>query len=365
MLVTAIVTQESERKMNKKVFSIVMLELFLLMIAIVQAKNIEHFAQTQEALDGWFFSGAYATYLIEVEEIWEGTRNGTATVRFEIIDVYESEVQYEFQVLENVLPEGYGPLSFVKTVNKSSLLSETGWFDRITGGSHETIQIDNQSYSTKKVSVHVLHQIWRWLGVVEETITRMTAEAIAWTNNQSGAWLEKNTGLLLKVEFFGLASYTGAGIANRSMTLKETNVPIVSTATVNLNPGTLNLKSKGKWITTYIELPENYNVSDINRTTILLNDTIPVDSFWVDKPLQSVIGDYDEDGIPDLMFKFDRAKVIKLISDAISSSNNKFMEVALTLTGQFFDGTYFQGNDTIRIVSPYEQKSHKYTFTLI
>lgn len=65
------------------------------------------------------------------------------------------------------------------------------------------------------------------------------------------------------------------------------------------------------------------------------------------------------------MVKFGRAKVIKLISDAISSSNNKFKEVTLTLTGQFFDATHFQGNDTIRIVSPYEQKSHKYTFTLI
>ena len=136
-------------------------------------------------------------------------------------------------------------------------------------------------------------------------------------------------------------------------------------ANIDIDPDTLNLRSKGKWITAFIGLPVGYDVADINRTSILLNDTIPDDSFWVDKPLQSVIGDYDEDGIPDLMVKFDRAKVIKLISDAISSSNNKFMEVALTLTGQFFDGTYFQGNDTIRIVSPYEQKSHKYTFTPI
>lgn len=55
------------------------------------------------------------------------------------------------------------------------------------------------------------------------------------------------------------------------------------------------------------------------------------------------------------MVKFGRAKVIKLISDAISSSNNKFKEVTLTLTGQFFYATHFQGNDTIRIVLPYNR----------
>jgi len=66
------------------------------------------------------------------------------------------------------------------------------------------------------------------------------------------------------------------------------------TATVDNSPQTLNLRSKGRWITAFIELPEDYNLSDINASSILLNDTIPVDP---SAPIS--IGDYDGDGIPD------------------------------------------------------------------
>jgi len=47
---------------------------------------------------------------------------------------------------------------------------------------------------------------------------------------------------------------------------------------VSINPDTLNLKSKGKWITAYIEFPKDYNVDDTDISSILLNNTIPVDS---------------------------------------------------------------------------------------
>ena len=136
-----------------------------------------------------------------------------------------------------------------------------------------------------------------------------------------------------------------------------TPTPTVTIATIDIDPDTLNLRSKGKWITAYIELPEGYSVGDIDRTTVMLNDTIPVDTFWVDKPLESVIGDYDEDGIPDLMVKFDRVEVIEFIFNANSLPNNKSIYVMLTLTGQLTDETPFEGNDTIRIVLPY----YKYT----
>ncbi|MCK4435140.1 hypothetical protein KAU92_06580, partial [Candidatus Bathyarchaeota archaeon] len=37
--------------------------------------------------------------------------------------------------------------------------------------------------------------------------------------------------------------------------------PVQISATVDIEPNTLNLKSEGEWITCYIELPEGYNVS--------------------------------------------------------------------------------------------------------
>jgi hypothetical protein len=110
----------------------------------------------------------------------------------------------------------------------------------------------------------------------------------------------------------------------------------------------LNLKNKGNWITVYVELPEGYNVSDIDRTTVLLNDTIPVDPSWVNAPLESVIGDYDDDTVPDLMVKFNRTAV----SEYILSKGFKYGNVTLTMTGKLSDNTPFEGNDTIMVRMP-------------
>ncbi len=111
-------------------------------------------------------------------------------------------------------------------------------------------------------------------------------------------------------------------------------------ATVDIAPDTLNLKSKGKWITAYIELPEDYDVNDIDISSILLNDTIPVDP-----SAPTSIGDYDSDGIPDLMVKLDRAAVISYI-------NIQLWHVTLTITGELTDGTPFEGSDVIRVICP-------------
>ena len=112
-------------------------------------------------------------------------------------------------------------------------------------------------------------------------------------------------------------------------------------ATIDIDPNTLNLKSKGKWISCHIKLPEGYNVSDVDRATIRLNGSIPVDPFWVDKPLKSVIGDCG-DGIPHLMVKFNRTAV----REFILCKGIMYGNVTLTITGEV-DGALFEGSDTI------------------
>ncbi|MGD0496456.1 MAG: NosD domain-containing protein [Candidatus Bathyarchaeia archaeon] len=122
----------------------------------------------------------------------------------------------------------------------------------------------------------------------------------------------------------------------------------VVNATIDIDPGTLNLRSRGKWITCYVELPKGYNVSDINVTSVMLNDTVPV------YPKAHAIGDYDEDGIPDLMVKFDRAEVIDYIMANVNMTElfeEKLMTVTLTITGKLNDGTPLQGNTKIRIIA--------------
>jgi hypothetical protein len=128
----------------------------------------------------------------------------------------------------------------------------------------------------------------------------------------------------------------------------EVPSPLVN-ATVDINPQALNLGSIGKWITAYIELPEGYDVSNINVSTILLNGTISAEL----KP--TAIGDYDNDTIPDLMVMFDRQRVINYIMSHVDLARlyeEGFMEITLTITGHLYDGTPFQGMDTVKIIMP-------------
>ncbi len=108
-------------------------------------------------------------------------------------------------------------------------------------------------------------------------------------------------------------------------------------ATVDIDPDTLNLKSRGKWITCYIELPKPYNVKDIDATTVklIINGTaVPAESRLTG------IGDYDDDSTSDLMVKFDRKAVEGLIDDNV---------VTMVVRGEVAR-IPFEGSDTIRVI---------------
>jgi len=110
----------------------------------------------------------------------------------------------------------------------------------------------------------------------------------------------------------------------------------VTEATINIDPDTLNLESKGRWITAYIELPAGYNVADIDVSTLLLNGSVQAES----KPAS--IGDDDNDEIIDLMVKFDRATVESLLEVGDN--------VEITVSGSLTYGTQFAGIDIIRVI---------------
>lgn len=129
-------------------------------------------------------------------------------------------------------------------------------------------------------------------------------------------------------------------------TISVVYVPLIE-ATIDIAPDTLHLMSQGRWITCYIELPEGYDVSDIDVSTVLLNDSIPVSLLDVPAPdpVPTTIGDYDDDGTPDLMVKFDRAMVLAFIL----SQRNTSGVVTLTITGNV-NGTPFEGTGTVRVL---------------
>lgn len=103
---------------------------------------------------------------------------------------------------------------------------------------------------------------------------------------------------------------------------------------VTIDPETLNLQARGKWITAYIELPDEYAVDAIDIGTVqLLYDGSELDADW----------EYVQDGV--FMAKFDRATVAGWFEGLHDE------EVELTVAGEV-NGIQFEGTGTIRIIDP-------------
>ena len=111
-------------------------------------------------------------------------------------------------------------------------------------------------------------------------------------------------------------------------------------ATVDIDPDMLNPDSKkGRFVMAYIELPNGFLVTDILVSTVTLRVDEETDIVGAE-PAPTEVGDHDEDTIPDLMVKFDRAAVLGLIGQ-------KTGDVTLVVSGRLSTGREFEGKDTI------------------
>lgn len=129
--------------------------------------------------------------------------------------------------------------------------------------------------------------------------------------------------------------------------VKNITFNIYVNSTVDFCPQVFILRSTGL-LTAYMKLQQDYNLSAINTSTILLNGTIPFDTstpFGVE--------DYGDDGISDLMMNFNRTEVTSYILANVDTTKlykTKFVTITLTLTGYLNDDIPFQGSDTIGIL---------------
>ena len=108
-------------------------------------------------------------------------------------------------------------------------------------------------------------------------------------------------------------------------------------AALDFDPDALNLKSNGRWVTCYIELSEGYDPNDIDQSGVAFMDSIPA----VDHP--GGVGDYDDDGIEELMVKFPRADVGAMLAPGDS------VEVWVSA---WVGSLAFTATDTIRVFWP-------------
>jgi parallel beta-helix repeat protein len=108
-------------------------------------------------------------------------------------------------------------------------------------------------------------------------------------------------------------------------------------ADIEIEPDVLNPKSRGQWLTCYIELEGGLDPEDIDVATVVLNDSIPA------AMLPTEVGDHDGDGVADRMVKFSRGDLINTLAGP--------GDVEVQVSGQVGALT-FAGTDTIKVLSP-------------
>ena len=136
----------------------------------------------------------------------------------------------------------------------------------------------------------------------------------------------------------------GAGSAYQIDNVEFSTFPVNDLpleAEVDIDPDTLNLRSRGRFITAYIELPEGHDPADIDVGTVCLA-VEGSDKVVSAEPRPTAVRDHDRDGVDDLMVKFDRQAAQELLSAG--------EEVVVYVGGLLIDGTEFLGSDTIRVI---------------
>jgi hypothetical protein len=128
-----------------------------------------------------------------------------------------------------------------------------------------------------------------------------------------------------------------------SFSFAQTVVP----ATVRIDPGSLNLKSKGKWVSCTIELASSYDVHNVDLSTVCIEGIDPI--YAETKPVS--LRDANKDGITDLMVKFSRAKLVAALAGTEGDQ-------VVTVTGAFSGSsdTTFTGTATIHVIAPKPKK---------
>ncbi len=110
-------------------------------------------------------------------------------------------------------------------------------------------------------------------------------------------------------------------------------------AAIEIKPNTLNLASKGNWISCHIRLGADYNIADIDINSILLEGEIEPASIHVNEQSQVVIA------------KFGREDVCQMLAEL-----DVLGQVELVVSGQLTDGTRFEGTDAIKVIDKGRKK---------
>jgi hypothetical protein len=125
-------------------------------------------------------------------------------------------------------------------------------------------------------------------------------------------------------------------------------------AVIDVDPNMINLKSKGKWITCYIDLAQGYDAHGINAETVTLNGVsahVGEEGWATPEASAGNMVDHDGDGILERMVKFDRAALQAFLQTGTITVTVKGKLPSQAIAGGSLPiRMSFKGTDIIRVI---------------
>ena len=107
-------------------------------------------------------------------------------------------------------------------------------------------------------------------------------------------------------------------------------------AEARIAPRTINLASKGNWIICYVWLPDQYNVAEIDPSSIFLKCEIEPYVLHINEQEQIVTARFSREGVQSIL---------------------EVGDTKLTITGKLSHGTTFEGTDIIKVIDKAGKKT--------
>ncbi|MBF0431134.1 MAG: LamG domain-containing protein [Fibrobacteria bacterium] len=133
-------------------------------------------------------------------------------------------------------------------------------------------------------------------------------------------------------------------IYNRALSLEEINQlivpePVIVEAGLTMTPQSLNITSQGNDVKATIEISPEYSITDISTIAISKINGEEINPISALEIVDE--GDFDADGLPEVIVSFNRADVANSLSAGTA---------IITITGQLEENTYFIASDDIKVI---------------
>ncbi|UCE73412.1 MAG: hypothetical protein JSV56_10330 [Methanomassiliicoccales archaeon] len=201
-----------------------------------------------------------------------------------------------------------------------------GWYDPeapfYAPNDHHTVYQFNFEISVPDAYYQHVNTIY-WLGVQHYLTTpgtfgwKSTDPSLQWNDNAvrytAAGWAP--------LEYPSDHDYAGQPL-DFAFVINGTVIPTMPIPPWHFTPHTLNLASKGRWISAHVTPPVGREAADIDQKSVMVTDSNPLPAIWA-----RVAGSK-------LLLKFDRGDLEDILSPG---------EYSLLMTGQLVDGTQFMG----------------------